>query len=125
MTDPRELTIPADLKPVDFADVLRQMAAKRNRTKWGNWIYHPGNFTLECQDERGFIYEIDLDRCRTSAEVLDWIFQVQGKTWATAEIVKYLLEALDDLLTPQGTLCSFGVSSTINPREILRSRNAR
>jgi len=115
-----------DLIPVDFADVLRQMEASRDRTVWVNWIYHPSNLTLECRDECGFfIYEIDLERCRTSAEVLDWIFQVQGKTWATAEIVNNLLEALDDLLNPQGTLCSFGKSSTINPRELLRSRKTR
>ena len=98
---------------------------KSNRTAWGCWIYHPENFTLECSDERGFIYEVDLELCRTSAEMLDWIFQVSKKTWATADIVKDLLTAFDDLLSPQATLCSFGRNGQINPREILRSRETQ
>ena len=104
--------------------LLDEVDLRSSRTTWGCWIYHPENFTLECRDERGFIYEVDLELCRTSAEMLDWIFQVQGKTWATAEIVKDLLDAFDDLLSPQACLCSFGKSGRINPREILRSREA-
>jgi hypothetical protein len=113
------------LKPLSCTEAFRWLAAKRTRTEWGCWKYHPENLTLECGDERGFIYEVDLERCSTSAGGLDWVFQVHRKRWATAEIVKDLLTALDDLLNPQGTLCSFGRSSTINPREILRSRDAR
>lgn len=107
---------------VDFREIFQREIAKRHRTEWGSWKYHSNNFTLEFRDGRSFIYEIDLERCRTSAEVLDWIFQIHGKTWATAEVLKNLLDAFDDLLAPQANLCSFGAGSSIDPREILSSR---
>jgi hypothetical protein len=53
-------------------------------------------------------YEIDLERCRTSAEVLDWIVQVSSKSWASDATVGELVRALADVLDPQATLCSFG-----------------
>jgi hypothetical protein len=38
-----------------------------------------------------YIYGIDLNECRTKAEILDWIFHISsGKTWADAETVKNL-----------------------------------
>jgi hypothetical protein len=42
-------------------------------------------------------YEIDLDKIKKSADVLDWIFQLQEKTWVTdahiadfARCIRYL-----------------------------------
>ncbi len=54
-------------------------------------------------------YYIVLDRCRTSAEVLDWISQVMQKTWATDAILAGLVRALDEVLQLQPNLCSGGV----------------
>jgi hypothetical protein len=113
-----------DLQVKTIRQLLDGVDLESNLTTWGCWKYHPENLTLECRDERGFIYEVDLERCSTSAEVLDWIFQVSKKTWATADIVKDLLTAFDDLLSPQARLCSFGRGGRIDPREILRSREA-
>ena len=103
------------------AELFGWLRNRASRTEWGCWRYCL-NRTLECRDGHGYLYEIDLDRCRTSAEVLDWIMQVNAKTWATAGIMKDLLDALHDLLDPQGTMCSFGASRTINPREVLAGR---
>jgi hypothetical protein len=64
--------------------------------------------TLKCPR-----YEIDLVRCLTSAQVTDWIFQITGKAWADDRTLAGLIRALDDILHPQGTLCSFE-----QPREI-------
>ena len=52
---------------------------------------------------------VDLDRCTTSAEVLDWILQIRHKTWTTDQDVADLVHALDDVLRPQAKLCSWGV----------------
>ena len=41
-------------------------------------------------------YEIDLDTCTTSPEVLDWIMQVDGKVWATPTVLAGLVRALND-----------------------------
>ena len=39
-------------------------------------------------------YRIDLDQARTPAEILSWIYQVAGKTWATDHVVADLVRAL-------------------------------
>jgi hypothetical protein len=51
-------------------------------------------------------YEIDLERACDSAAMLDWIYQIRGKGWASARVMKDLLEAFHDILHPQGNLCS-------------------
>lgn len=81
--------------------------------KKGNiWRLKLSNATLwfeEKTDDDYVWYEIDLDRCSTSAQVLDWIAQVEGKMWATDRILAGLVRALDLVLSLQPTLCSFGV----------------
>lgn len=81
-------------------------------------------------------YEVDLYRCTSSAEVLDWIIQIAGKEWASAEhggddsehnpdgwtddaILAGLVRALDDVLHPQAHLCSFGTSKRLGRRRIV------
>lgn len=67
-------------------------------------------------------YAIDLDRCTTSAEVLDWIIQVAGKSWATDCVLASLIRALQYYLHPQQTLCSGGnEQGPIDVKEILRT----
>jgi hypothetical protein len=70
---------------------------------WGPWRLDPELLTLTCEG-----YEIDLEECLTPAAVLDWICQVAGKSWADDETLACLVRALDDILTPQATLCSWG-----------------
>src|SRR5919106_3305576 len=47
-----------------------------NGTTWGNWRCDKELLTLE--HAQG--YEIDLERCTTCAEVLDWLCQLAGKS---------------------------------------------
>lgn len=72
--------------------------------KWGNWTYHPENLTLEHACGR----EIDLETCSTSAQMLDWIFQIFHSRYMSREDVYFLLLAFDHLLQPQSCLCSYG-----------------
>lgn len=53
-------------------------------------------------------YEIDLERCLTSAQVLDWIMQVGIKRWCTPEVMLDLIYKFGECLHPQHFLCSFG-----------------
>jgi hypothetical protein len=39
-------------------------------------------------------YDITLKRCKTAAQCLDWIHQVNGKTWATPELMKDFITIL-------------------------------
>src|SRR5262249_11814634 len=79
--------------------------------KIGGWTYDPERLVVTYRVTTSYVYEVDLEQCTTSAEMLDWIFQVAKKTWARGEVVRDLVKILNKLLRPQGTLCSFGVES--------------
>ena len=79
---------------------------KTKKGNYGPWQFHRNNLILR-HAKTG--YEIDLEECGTSAEILDWIFQVAGKSWATDKTIADLIRALEDLIDPQATICSWGV----------------
>jgi hypothetical protein len=81
---------------------------------WGPWRLNPEARVLHTVEP--YRYEIDLDTCTTSAEVLDWICQAAGKTWADDATVAGLIRALDDVLKPQAHLCSSGRSKRLSRR---------
>ena len=75
-----------------------------------HWTFDPDRLVLDLYDDEGrWIYEVDLERCRTSAQVLDWIAQVSKKTWASDAILADLVRKLDDILNLQGSMCSFSI----------------
>jgi hypothetical protein len=87
--------------------------------RWGNWSLQTDNWTLTYQNDE---YAVDLENCNTPAEVLDWIFQVEGKAWATAQVLSDLLHAVSDIFDPQANLCSGGSSRRIKAPNFLRKR---
>jgi hypothetical protein len=90
----------------------------RHTLKWGLWTYDPATVTIEHDKE----YQVDLERCRTSAETLDWIFQLHNRTWTRPEDVGYLVMAMHALLRPQATLCSMGHDKRIDDvKAVIRS----
>jgi len=68
------------------------------------------------------IYWIDLNRCKDSAELLDWIFQINLKTWATPGMMKALLNSIEDAClrrfnnNAQGVYCPGGRGQSVNWR---------
>src|ERR1017187_2385426 len=72
---------------------------------WGHWVYNEKNLTLNYKKPYE-IYEVDLERCTTSAAILDWIFQIRMHDYSVADFV----EAIHDLLDPQRNYCSGGLS---------------
>ena len=56
------------------------------------WKINHNNFTLEHAQNS---YCVDLDRCKTLANVLEWILQVSGKSWATESVVGSLVKEMD------------------------------
>lgn len=99
----------ADPEPVDFSP----------------WVLDPDTYVLRIEgvrrsvfDSPGDGYEVDLEECLTSAQVLDWIMQVAQKTWATDSIVAALIRGLDEVLNPQAFLCSFGRSQTLTKAKV-------
>jgi len=77
--------------------------------KWGPWRYDARLLSLTHTARR---YEVDLEQCNTSAEILDWLCQVSQRSWCSREDAGYLLAALDALLDPQAHVCSGGIEGS-------------
>lgn len=89
---------------------------------WGPWRLDAERLVLVFIDG----YEIDIETINSSAEMLDWIFQIHRKVWATPQVMADLVQALKDIFDPQANLCSFGIDERIeNPKEFLRQRIRR
>ena len=71
--------------------------------RWGDWVYDKELMTLTNLKHD---YEIDLEEIENSAQILDWIYQVFNKGWNDPLAVYDLLEAFEDLLSPQSNYCS-------------------
>ena len=56
----------------------------------GRWIVRLDNLTIEHVGEG---YWIDLERCCSPSQVLDWIMQVANKSWADDETLASLVRA--------------------------------
>lgn len=87
--------------------------------RWGRWTLDKDALALSLAEGTQDEYEVDLERCTKSAEVLDWIMQVAGKTGVSEEDLGYLVRAINDLLRPQATMCGAGKDKTIDPRAVL------
>jgi len=78
---------------------------------WGNWsLDKEANLLIIRKslcpgEEAKDLYKIDLERCNTSAAILDYIVQMSQKMWITREDLGYLIEAFDDLFTLQSNFC--------------------
>ena len=89
---------------------------------FGGWEFYDSSLTLRRTGnaKTGGGYEIDLETCTTSAEMLDWIFQIRNKTWG-GDAVADLVWAFEVLLHPQASLCSGGCEQgPINPADEIR-----
>ncbi len=101
--------MPRDLTVSTGADLAKPAPKPKDGTKWGKWVYHAHNLTLEYQGKNGRWYEVDLERCNDSAQILDWLVQVLDKGWSTRADIGDLLRALDDLAGQlQSKVCGFG-----------------
>ncbi len=82
----------------------RSVPASPGPARWGPWVFQPENLALVHPEAE---YEIDLAGIRSSAAILDWIFQLLAKGWADARTMYYLLHAFNDILKPQRHYCSW------------------
>lgn len=104
--------------------------------RWGSWTFdterlvlvHGAEPVMRGRDDDEYVaflgnYEIDVERIHQSAQVLDWILQIRGKTWASSVVMRDLIEAFDDIFALQANLCSFGSNKIIgNPTAFLKCR---
>jgi len=79
-------------------------------TRWGRWILDVEGQSLCLMDEESLMCCcVPLHMCNTSAEILDWISQIQHKTRIRPLDLGNLVEALDDLLDLQRNFCGAGI----------------
>ena len=76
---------------------------KKKGNRWGEWIFDRDLMTLTNVKHD---YEIDLEEISNSAQILDWLYQVFNKGWGNPLAIYHLLEAFEDLLSPQSNYCS-------------------
>lgn len=87
---------------------------------WGPWRLDKEKEILWQEHKGQHTDWIDLDRCTSSAEVLDTIihfsrkFDGDGGEVAIAGMVR----ALDEVIDPMANLCSFGKSTTMKPKRL-------
>ncbi len=100
---------------------LKRAKPARQSRKWGAWTFRPPTFELAIKRNQRQ-YEVDLDECKTAADVLDWIMQVRGKTGIDDKDLADLIHALDDILSIQANLCPGGENRTVDPRTLAKQR---
>ena len=115
---------PAPFAVLSLAEFLRRPPPRK---RFGGWRLDEEGLCVFWRDEQDReLYWIPLERCRTSAAVLDWIIQISKKTWAADAVVAGLVRILDDTLDLQPRLCSLGLErGPIDVRGLLRRRARR
>ena len=87
------------------------------------WRYDPQVLVLRLACPPGpYPYEVDLERCNTSAQVLDRLTQIFKKTWCTPEIFCHLMYELNRVLWLQENLCGSGQHHRLNVKRHCRRR---
>lgn len=109
-----------DLDMTSAADIPLRPHLKNGQT-WGPWKFRLGNLTLTHVEQD---YEIDLERCLSPGQVLDWIYQIYLKAWKGDDI-RHLLRAFQDILDPQASLCSGGSEKHLTKAELKKRIKGR
>jgi hypothetical protein len=95
----------------ELGAALARLPSPAHGDRWGSWKFDAHRLVLEYEP---FSYEVDLERLTSAARALDVIFQLSGKTWIKRNDIGDLIEAMDDLLHPQATLCSWGAAKVLD-----------
>ncbi|MGB9153956.1 MAG: hypothetical protein WCD70_12825 [Alphaproteobacteria bacterium] len=96
----------------DFQKVYPELGFFDGR-QWGKWKLNITDRCLEHKAHPGQVpYQLLLDVVNDSSSMLDWIFQVSSKSWATYKDISDLVSAFGDIFDPQSRLCSGALNGT-------------
>jgi hypothetical protein len=76
--------------------------------------------TIEATCPEGCAYYVDLEECRTPEALLDWIFQLEEKSWVGPQCMREFLSLVDRVLNVQPRLCPGGQRRVISLRDLGR-----
>jgi hypothetical protein len=85
--------------------------------EYGNWIL---NLEYNSLDHKRGVYRIPLKDMRESSRVLDWLYQIEEKTWATDADLGNLVRAMVDLFGRD--FCGGGNDKPIDPIKRLQAK---
>jgi len=118
-------------KEIGFHDASKPLSAPTAVASWKSDIWELDEEN-HCLNHIEWDYGIDLERCTTSAEVLDYLCQLYRKNWITQKAFYELFSFVDAFIDPQHNLCSFGrsteikdISSILKERYKLRQKDTR
>jgi hypothetical protein len=63
--------------------IVSGLPLRSEEMQFGNWFFNKSTGTLDYTG--GVQYHIRLWEMKNSAEILDWILQIEEKSWASAE----------------------------------------
>lgn len=77
----------------------RRREVLAGRVEWGPWRYGPRTNSLICTvpGYQAYEYEVDLARCATPADVLEWLAHLAEKRWGTADVLGAFVLALHEV----------------------------
>lgn len=84
------------------------------------WEIDDNTMTLDLID-KDHEYYVEISRCNSSAEILDWIIQVSKKTWVTDNILASLVRRLDHYIDLQANVCSYGRDGKVDACEVVKA----
>lgn len=94
------------------------MASTAVKTSFGRWTINATTAALEMTiPNTAQTYQVPLETMTDSATILDWVFQVAEKTWATSADVGDFVRAIEHLFG-RG-VAGFGKDSPFDPLPIL------
>lgn len=84
------MTTLSDSRPIKLADLMKmELPAPVVRLKRRNRV-------AELIDERGMVYEVDLDRVPDALALLGWIEHLAGKAWVTGQHIRELIRMVEN-----------------------------
>jgi len=108
-----------DVKPFKVYTVAELMAMPEDFGPWGEWRFDPDVLVLVHDRWR---YDVDLEEIDSSAEMLDWVFQIHRK--GDMDVVGFL-RGLNAVLYPQENYCSWGEDKRPSGSELAKAFAAR
>jgi len=106
---------------LEWLDLSKPPDQKVLHYSYGPWIFDREGFVLVHKPRTNEEYVVELARCTSGAEILDWIAQFSRKAWAAADSVGWLARALDEILGLQEHYCGDGVNQEHDPRAAYRA----
>ena len=84
--------------------------------------FQKSNLTIqiESNDGKEWLYEVDLEKCTDSAQILDYILQIAGKEWCTPQILYDLTKEIEEACkkvhgkNAQLVFCPFGQNQQVS-----------